>query len=166
MERYYAIKSNYEFNEFDNIKRAIESDGWLFILIWNFEPNRGFEVNNISFINRYETQSSNKIKISDWSASIDSLRDYKFDYTVRAKFRFISPDGRIKYFDIGNYTGIKNIIQSMKKLVELSIYNNWEQYDLVIENDRLKIEIESLKNTIEINTIEIKELQNKICNQK
>ena len=156
MERYYAIRSNYEFSEYDNKTKAMNSEDWLFILICYFDDKRSKLIaKDFNFINKEDSLQNILIKYKGWSASIDSVEGYWPNNSFIADFRFIAPDGRIKYFKTRNNKGIENIIQSMKKLVELSKFDNWEQYDVVLENERLKSENETLKN-------QLKELQNKL----
>lgn len=160
MNQYFAVKQNFEYNEFDDRTRAIESGDWLFIITHDYVPGLFIKVDDFRFINQGDSYPERKIKFNGWAASIDSIRDDQNLYSFRLDFRFIAPDGRIRRIDVGNYTGYKNIIQSMKKLIELSKFQNWEQYDVMIENEKLKTINQTLLTEIEELKILIEKLKN------
>lgn len=145
---YFSVTTEFGYNQYDTIDQALKSENCLLVIGWEV-TNEPLKVENIQFINPLEKILDSKVRIKNWSAYIVKLRDNTAIYKIRADFRFIAPDGKVRSLDIGNYTGITNIIQSIKQLKFLSKFENWDQYDLVIENEKLKKENDLLRLEIQ-----------------
>ena len=168
MEKCWTIESDFKYYEFENALKAIESKNWMFILILNIDPTKSLLVNDFRFVSREDKNQNHKIVYNDWSVSIETLRQNQDMDSFRATYKFIAPDGKIRYLDMefGPYfKGINNVIRSMRKLVELGKFNNWEQYDLAVENLSLKTKNDNLSKQIEKLRNEIDELKNIIPNK-
>ena len=160
----WIIDHDFKHVEFENAQKALLKNNWLFIVEIDIIPEKKLEITDILIFSREDRIGSNKLKFNSWSASIESIWDVENGF--KARYKFISPDGRIKSLDMGWHRGLDNIIHAIRTLVELDKFENWETYELTLENRSLKKENDVFKTQIIDLKNEIKELKEKLISEQ
>lgn len=141
----YGIFNNDQLKVYDSMRNAFNA-GALYSCVINtksIEPAEWLE-HEIVFFN--SEQRSILLSYGNWK-----LTDITFIFKVKQRhynplrIKVSDKFGQIDVFEIKEYKGIdilKGINESLKKL---SSFNSWDEYNLQIEIESLKYEIEKLK---------------------
>jgi hypothetical protein len=142
---YYAISENLDFKEYDSPENAAKS-GALYIL-------KLIKVTDITIpggtvTKKYEIEIYNKdLKPSTFRSGAWSVKPFKsfigmYSGSGVSRFNVIDPNGQVKEVRISRYE-IKGIIVALiEYLRNISKFNTWEEYELNIENIKLRTELE------------------------
>ena len=156
-DRFYVIKENCEVVRLSSLEACQAERGKLWIVVDSFKeyyaaiPGYQWRIPNYVFYRNYPQLTN--LSINGWRVEGIHISKITVNY-LQFDFAIVDPLERVK--DFGNICADKAImytdssdhvvlIEILKKISEVCIYQSWEHFDLMVENQRLKKEIESLK---------------------
>lgn len=147
---WWGIDAKNEVKEYDSPKRKT------MVLYWIKQTDVGIRnttsYGNTYYIYQFEIfdlkQKNAEIVFNNWKIRriYDPLGKNAFNWT---KVEYVDPTGSLRTIEV------RDIKDALKKLYEISEYEDWQYYDLKVLNDKLTVENERL---IEVN----EELQSKV----
>jgi len=146
--QFYGISQDFEYKEYISLEKAKESESNILIVKRDWDKYK--KIHNYTFYNEND-KFSDSFYNKGWKgfiSNIEQIDQYKQKFT----FNYVSKEGIVKRFYSDYYTqGGLNIISKMfKKFLEISNgCENWDVFDLKVENQRLKQQNEWLKNEVE-----------------
>ena len=146
--QFYGISQDFEYKEYISLEKAKESESNILIVKRDWDKYK--KIHNYTFYNEND-KFSDSFYNKGWKgfiSNIEQIDKYKKKFT----FTYVSKEGIVKRFYSDYYTqGGLNIISKMfKKFLEISNgCENWDVFDLKVENQRLKQQNEWLKNEVE-----------------
>jgi hypothetical protein len=165
--RFFTLKTNNKIEEFDSLETCFEQHDIKLIILDKFKciSNNGSSYDKrISEFTFYSSEKKEiKITLNKWSINqIHTIS--RLNKEVYFKIEFKDPLGRLRFLnyhieaieakelkDNINNHDLKIVQEALKSLDKLSIYESWEHYDLMLENEKLKQEIEDLKKQLSRN---------------
>lgn len=139
--KYYAVHRDLSCKEYTTLDFAIVAKG-----IYIIEEKQQFYFSRLDgYIYKVFDLNSNEIKINDRNWEINSIYGEKVFGYIRSQIA--DPLGEIqeKEFKVGR---IKGVITLIKFLYKVADFENWKQYHLKEENERLIEENKKLNESI------------------
>ena len=146
--QFYGISQDFEYKEYISLEKAKESKSNILMVKQDWDKYK--KIHNYTFYNEND-KFSDSFYNKGWKgfiSNIEQIDQYKQKFT----FNYVSKEGIVKRFYSDYYTqGGLNIISKMfKKFLEISNgCENWDVFDLKIENQNLKQENEWLKHQVD-----------------
>ena len=146
--QFYGISQDFEYKEYISLEKAKESKSNILIVKQDWDKNK--KIHNYTFYNEND-KFSDSFYNKGWKgfiSNIEQIDKYKKKFT----FTYVSKEGIVKRFYSDYYTqgDLKIISKMFKKFLEISNgCENWDVFDLKVENQRLKQQNEWLKNEVE-----------------
>jgi hypothetical protein len=146
--QFYGISQDFEYKEYISLEKAKESESN--ILIVKQDGDNYKKIHNYTFYNEND-KFSDSFYNKGWKgfiSNIEQIDEYKKKFT----FTYVSKEGIVKRFYSDYYTkgDLKIISEMFKKFLEISNgCENWDVFDLKIENQNLKQENEWLKHQVD-----------------
>ena len=146
--QFYGISQDFEYKEYISLEKAKESESNILIVKRDWDKYK--KIHNYTFYNEND-KFSDSFYNKGWKgfiSNIEQIDKYKKKFT----FTYVSKEGIVKRFYSDYYTqgDLKIISKMFKKFLEISNgCENWDVFDLKVENQRLKQQNEWLKNEVE-----------------
>jgi len=146
--QFYGISQDFEYKEYISLEKAKESESNILIVKRDWDKYK--KIHNYTFYNEND-KFSDSFYNKGWKgfiSNIEQIDQYKQKFT----FNYVSKEGIVKRFYSDYYTqgDLKIISEMFKKFLEISNgCENWDVFDLKVENQRLKQQNEWLKNEVE-----------------
>jgi len=156
-DRFFVIKSNDQEDEYITLEKCYEQNDIKFIVHDKFSSMYNWYSHNYRFSEFiFYSKDKRQIKLNANNWTIEKIETaHKREYLITFRVTFSDPLERIRIIviKIPYKKGTKThdlliVFEAIKKLNEISIFQNWKQYDLMTENEKLKEEIESLKTQL------------------
>ena len=160
-ERYFVIKSNGVINEYNSFQDANKDVERGILVVDSFKefftPQNGdpWRISEFEFYNANKVVT--KLKCNNWVAERIDIT-YKSSSTLNFNVNFSDPLKKIKISPFKILGGRKSsdytshdmgiVVKIQDELKRLSVYQNWEQIDLLNENEKLKIQIAELQKRL------------------
>ncbi len=139
-----AIHHNFSHTIFATVEEATVSSP-LIIVKEERGTYKNFDYTNQKY--NYRFIESNGLKVGRWYAKYDGMgsgNGYNFFYPI---FLITDPKGIQKEYRCSK-SCIDGIIEVIKHLRDISIYDRWADFELKTENDKLKFKISLLEKEI------------------
>tara|TARA_B110000977_G_scaffold109451_1_gene142468 strand:+ start:615 stop:1079 length:465 start_codon:yes stop_codon:yes gene_type:complete len=146
--QFYGISQDFEYKEYISLEKAKESESNILIVKQDWDNYK--KIHNYTFYNEND-KFSDSFYNKGWKgfiSNIEQIDEYKKKFT----FTYVSKEGIVKRFYSDYYTqgDLKIISEMFKKFLEISNgCENWDVFDLKIENQNLKQENEWLKHQVD-----------------
>jgi hypothetical protein len=159
-EKYYVMDDQFSVSEYNTLEQALNVPVRRLIVIVQrvkcpitIISNAGSKVEEglryaFNFVSEGSKTASQEIKIGKWTARLTTLYNHDFLNNVRAVFEAFPESGEIRKLKDVSGRGFKSIIENYKTLQLLSRYTTWADYDVHVENEALRKEVEVLSERI------------------
>lgn len=146
--QFYGISQDFEYKEYISLEKAKESESNILIVKQDWDKYK--KIHNYKFYNEND-KFSDSFYNKGWKGFISNIEQFD-EHKKKFTFTYVSKEGIVRRFYAGAYIqgDLNKISEMYKKFLEISNgCENWDVFDLKVENQRLKQQNEWLKNEVE-----------------
>lgn len=172
MKRYYAIYSNFATQEFANFATAKQTEPMAIVKIEKTgehvsKSGTKYDLNTITFLVRPESiLNENTPNATIVSVAVFKIRNWAITQIGEASFgqyanygprgyafnggivEYLIKDPKGKVVGLKFPDNIEGVVLALKKLFEISVFESWQNYQLMKDNEKLKTKIEELEHEL------------------